>query len=370
MNRRYIEAKVLQDLEKKMVFIAGPRQVGKTTMSMQLLANTKGYLNWDIPDHRQAILSRRYPDVPIIVFDEIHKYKKWRNYLKGFYDQFNGTIKTVVTGSARLDYYRYGGDSLQGRYHFFRLFPFTVAELNITTHDDFIDLLRFGGFPEPFFSSSETEARRWTREYRHLLVNEEITSLEQISDIGSLQLLAMRLPELVGSPLSLNGLREDLQISHKTVTRWVSIFERLYMIFRLSPFGSYKIRAVKKEQKHYFYDWNTISDEGLRFENLLALHLYKWVCYKQDAEGWDFDLSYFRDTDGREVDFVITDNLKPLMFIEAKANDKDISKHLKYLKAKFPDVDTFQVSARGTKDYISAEGIRVIPALKFLVDFV
>ncbi len=180
----------------------------------------------------------------------------------------------------------------------------------------------------------------------------------------------MRLPELVGSPLSLNALREDLQISHKTVSRWVEIFERLYMIFRLSPFGSSKIRAVKKEQKHYFYDWNTISDQGSRFENLIALHLYKWVCYKQDAEGWDYNLSYFRDTDGREVDFVITDKLEPIMFIESKSSDREISKSLKYLKAKFPGTMSYQVSANGQKDYISADGIRVLPALKFLSDFI
>jgi uncharacterized protein len=296
--------------------------------------------------------------------------KNWRNYLKGYYDQFGTQIQTLVTGSARLAYYRFGGDSLQGRYHFYRLFPLTVAELKIDNHQDLQDLLNLGGFPEPFFSGSETESRRWTREYRHLLINEEIVSLERISDVSSLQLLAMRLPDLVGSPLSLNALREDLQISHKTISRWVDIFERLYMIFRLSPFGSPKIRAVKKEQKHYFYDWNVITDLDSRFENLIAMHLFKWVCYKQDAEGWDYSLSYFRDTDGREVDFVITDKAGPITLVEAKSSDREVSKSLKYLARKFPDAASYQVSRLGRKDYISTDGIRVVPALKFLSEFI
>ena len=370
MDLRYLEPYILEDLKKKMVFLAGPRQVGKTTLSQKIIPDLTGYLNWDIPDHREKILSREYPPSPMIVFDEIHKYKNWRNYLKGFYDQFKNEIQILVTGSARLDYYRFGGDSLQGRYHFYRMFPFSVCELGIEDQTDLEGLVRLGGFPEPFTSGSEREARRWTREYRYLMINEEITSLENVSDIGSMQLLAMRMPDLVGSPLSLNSLREDLQISHKTISRWVDIFERLYMLFRISPFGSPLIRAVKKEQKHYFYDWNTISDLGNRFENVVAVHLAKWICFKQDAEGWDYELRYFRDTDGREVDFVITENTKPLMFVEVKLNQREVSKHLIYLKRKFPQVKAYQVSLHGDKDYISKDGIRVIPALKFLSRFV
>ena len=142
MDKRYLENFIRKDLTRKMVFLAGPRQVGKTTVSRQILPDMDGYLNWDIPDHREQILRREYPAVSMIVFDEIHKYRNWRNYLKGYYDQFNNSIQTLVTGSARLDYYRYGGDSLQGRYHFYRLFPFTVAELGIDHQDNFLGLLK------------------------------------------------------------------------------------------------------------------------------------------------------------------------------------------------------------------------------------
>jgi hypothetical protein len=269
MIRRYIEETVREDLKKKMVFVAGPRQVGKTFLAKYMLPDEQGYLNWDIPLHRDRILKREYPPVSMLVFDEIHKYRDWRNYLKGFYDQFENKIETLVTGSARLEYYRFGGDSLQGRYHMHRLFPFTYGELDSKRKKDLFDLFTLGGFPEPFLSGSETTARRWTREYRDLLVHEEIISLENVQDTGSMQLCAIRLAELTSSPLSINALREDLQVSHKTVSRWLEIFSRLYMIFRISPFGSTKIRAVKKEQKHYFFDWNVIEEKGSRFENII-----------------------------------------------------------------------------------------------------
>lgn len=370
MKKRYLAEQVKTDLKKKMVFIAGARQVGKTTLAKQILKSGQGYLNWDIPEDREKILKREFPQTKLIVFADIHKYRSWRNYLKGLYDKLQGSVKILVTGSAKLDYYRYGGDSLQGRYHFLRLHPFSVAELKITTENDLLNLLHLSGFPEPFLSGSETEARRWSREYRTRLINEEMASLENISDVGNMELLSMRLTQLVGSPLSINSIREDLQVSHKTVSKWLDILERLYSIIRVSPFGSPLIRAVKKEQKHYHYDWTLVPDLPLRFENLVAMHLLKWVHHEQDTKGRDLDLRYFRDTDGREVDFVITENLDPVYFIEVKWKDAAISKGLRYLKKRFPEAKAMQVSAVGEKDYVTTEGVRVLPALKFLSDLV
>lgn len=342
--QRSLAKTISNDLKRKMVFLAGPRQVGKTTLAKQLLPDERGYLNWDIPEHRRLILERSYPVCPMLVFDELHKFRRWRNYLKGYYDGVGENYQTLVTGSARLDAFKHGGDSLQGRYHFHRILPLTADELSITSQTDLTALLRLGGFPEPFFSGQEVEARRWTREYQHLLINEEIASLENVSDLGLMQLLAMRLPDLIGSPLSINALREDLQVAHKTVANWLNIFERLYMIFRLSPFGSPAIRAVKKEQKLYFMDWNTIREDGPRFENMLALHLLRIVFRAQDELGLDWELRYFRDRDGREVDFVIVDRFKPLLAIEAKMGNAPISKSLAYFKAKFPAAKACQVS--------------------------
>ncbi len=249
---------------------------------------------------------------------------------------------------------------MQGRYHLHRLHPLSLAELGDPSA--LHDLLRLGGFPEPFFAGSERSARRWSRDYRTLLIREEITSLEQIVDLGNLELLALRLPELVGAPLSLNALREDLGVSHDAVRRWVAALERLYAVVRLSPFGSPAIRAVKKAQKHYLYDWTQIPEMPQRFENLLAMALLKSVHQQQDSEGRDLELRYFRDLDGREVDFVVTERRVPLLMVEAKWSDTRVDRGLRYLKRRFPDAEAWQLSATGTKDVLTPEGIRLAPA--------
>jgi hypothetical protein len=349
-----------------MVFVSGPRQVGKTTLAKRILGQSDGYLNWDIAEHRERILKRELPATPLWVFDEIHKYRSWRNWLKGLYDGKTSGQQILVTGSAKLDYYRFGGDSLQGRYHHLRLHPLSVAELDIQDGADFQQLLRLGGYPEPFFSGSEKFAKRWSREHRSLIIREELADLERVNDLGNLELLAIRLPELVGSPLSLNALREDLQVSHKTVSKWVQMLERLYAVFRLPPFGAPKLRAVKKEQKHYHLDWSLVTDEALRFENMVAAHLLKWVHWQQDVEGRDLELRYFRDVDGREVDFVLVERRKPLQLIECKWSDAPVSRGLRYLKERFPAAEAFQISATGTKDFVTPQQIRVCHAGELL----
>lgn len=349
-----------------MVFVAGPRQVGKTTVALRLPDAAEGYLNWDIDSHRVRILRRELPPGKLWIFDEIHKYQRWRNYLKGLYDGRRPGQRILVTGSGRLDLYRFGGDSLQGRYHLLRLHPFSAAELGLDRPDTLQELLRLGGFPEPWLSASETEARRWSREYSTRLVREEVATLEGIRDLGQLELMMLTLPERVGSTLSINALREDLQISHKTASAWLDALERLYAVFRLSPFGASSVRAVRKNRKHYHFDWTTVSADGARFENLVACHLLKWVHFKQDAEGLNYELRFFRDRDGREVDFVVTDREAPVLMVECKWSDTTVDRSLKYLKSRFPETPAWQISATGRKDYVSPQGIRAAPALKLL----
>lgn len=368
MKERYLSNQIRSDLLSKMVFVGGPRQVGKTTLAKELLKESLGggYLNWDIPAQRQRILKGEWPIGQLLVLDELHKYRLWRNLLKGLYDGRLENQQILVTGSARLDYYRFSGDSLQGRYHYLRLHPLSLAELKSSSQKTWMDLLHLGGFPEPFLSGSEIQAKRWSREYRSRLIQEDLSPIEKVQDLGSLELLSMRLPDLVGSPLSVNALREDLQISHKTVSHWVAILERLYAIFRVPPFGAPQIRAVKKEQKHYQMDWTLVPSMPLRFENLVACHLLKWVHFEQDCFARDLELRYFRDIDGREVDFVVLENRKPIYLIECKWSDTDVGAPLSYLKAKFPEAQAFQIYAEGTKDYINNSGIRVCAAAKFL----
>lgn len=368
--KRYLEEALRRDAAKKMVLVAGPRQVGKTTLARAWLDGGKGYLNWDVPEQREAILKRQWPETPKIVFDEIHRYRDWRNYLKGFVDANDHARQIMVTGSARLDLFRRGGDTLQGRYYFHRMHPLSVRELGIKTEKDLMTLLTLGGFPEPFLSGSETEAQRWSKNYRSRLIEEEISGLERIHDLGKMELLALRLPELVGSPLSLNALREDLETSHPTLSRWVRVFEAFYAIVRLPPFGAPKIRAVKKEAKHYHFDWTVVPRPEARFENLVAMHLLKWVHAEEDVRGRDLELRYFRDVDGREVDFVVTEKRQPILFVEAKWADAPVDSSLRYMKARFPRARAWQVSATGKKDYRGVDDIRVAPAVVFLNELV
>lgn len=369
MNR-YLEEQIQADLMEKMVLLGGPRQVGKTTLARNLLGQEQnGYISWDIPAHREALLKRSLPDTTLWALDEIHKFRNWRNFLKGLFDEYGRVRRILVTGSARLDFYRFGGDSLQGRYHYLRLHPLSFAELKMRTGNDLEDLLRLGGFPEPCLSGSERKARRWSLEYRSRLIREEILLLEQIRDLGRLEQLMLALPDRVGSPISINNLREDLQVNHQTVSRWMEVLERFYAIFRIPPFGASRLRALKKEQKHYHFDWTLVQNDGARFENLVASHLLKWTHHQYDTEGMEAELRYFRDVDGREVDFVLLEQGKPTLFVECKVSEKSVDPSLKYLKERFPSVRAVQVIAQA-KDRRIQDSIELLPAAEFLSELV
>ena len=375
--KRYIEEPVKQDLQKKMVFISGPRQSGKTTLALQILRDEMGemvkkfYLTWDSAEDREKIMREQFPTGKgVIVLDEIHKYARWRQVVKGLYDKRKEELKIIVTGSGRLDYYRRGGESLQGRYYFYRLYPFTLREVNHFSDNALQHLLKYGGFPEPFLAASEQEARRWSRDYRTRVIYDDLNSLENVRDVSLLEQLSLRLPDLVGSPLSINALREDLQISHQTASRWLDMLENVYLIFRIYPFGPPKIRAVKKEAKHYHFDWTLVKDEGARFENLVAFHLLKWVHFRQDYEGYDTDLRYFRNREGKEVDFVVTENGEPVMFVECKLRSREVSSALRYLKKHYPEAKAVQVSLYQEEDLVNKDGIRICPAANFLMELI
>jgi len=371
MLDRALTAQVAADLEAKMVLVSGPRQSGKTTLARAILARrhragAARYLNWDDDEARTRVLNREFPHEGLVVFDELHKFSRWRNFLKGLYDAHGKALHILVTGSARLDLYRRGGDSLQGRYHHLRLHPLSLKEAGCSLRD----LIALGPFPEPLLGGSATAARRWSRRYRSLIVREDVASLERVSEMGAMEQLSVRLPALVGSPLSLNALSEDLQVAHKTVERWVDILERLMFVFRLSPFGPPRIKAVKKSRKHYLFDWTSVEDPGARFENLVGFHLLKECHYLEDVEGHDAELRFFRDVEGREVDFVQMKAGKPVRFVECKVADTIISPALFYLRRKFPAVDAVQVLATRGVDRIVRDGIRLVSADRFLAELV
>ena len=367
---RYPKRQIQDDLQKKMVFIGGPRQVGKTTLALSILQEDEdhpAYLNWDYFEDKRDILEGKLPsNQKLIVLDEIHKYKEWRNLVKGLYDKRKSRTSFLITGSARLDYYRKGGDSLQGRYHYYRLHPFSLYEVNESpTKQDLDSLLAFGGFPEPLLAQSEKQWKRWQRERLARVVKEDLVSLEQVKEISQLEILSVLLQEKVGALLSINSLREDLNASHEAVSRWVKIFENLYYCFLLTPYGAKRISALKKDRKLFMWDWSLCRTPGARFENLVASNLLKYCHFIEDTEGDEMTLCYLRDKNKREVDFVVLKNRQPVFAVECKAGERHVGRHIAYF-AERTKIPIFYQVHQGVKDYeVMGSKARVLPFTTF-----
>jgi predicted AAA+ superfamily ATPase len=375
---RKIEPVIKTDLQKKMVLLAGPRQCGKSTVARKILTVFKGSLyNWDIErDRKRIIKSDLNQQDSLWVLDELHKYRRWKNWLKGLYDEFGLERKILVTGSARLNVFKKGGDSMQGRYYFHRLHPFTVAEL---THSSSIDkftqllerlkspmdypkapsklieqILLLGGFPEPFLSGSEQEAGRWRISYGERLIEEDLRQLHQVRELDRIELLYDRLPEVVTSTITMKRLASDLEVAFESIKSWLIIFENLYTCFRISPYGLNRVQAVKKQQKMYLWDWSRLEDPGARLENLVALHLLRLIHWVQDVLGVKLELKYYRDMQGHEVDFLIMKNKEILAAIEVKSSEQELDSGLAYLcnKVRIPHI--FQIHLKGKREYLAS----------------
>lgn len=352
-----------------MVFIAGPRQCGKTTLARSLLKGTTGvYLNWDDPDHQREILKRTWHESQrLIVLDEIHKYPKWKAWLKGTYDTKPSANQFLVTGSARLDLYRRGGDSLLGRYYLWRLHPFTLSEIppqlkRAHPQEVFQRLMKLGGFPEPFLDGDETEARRWRRDRLDRLIREDIRDLEPIRDMQTLRLFVEALRQRVGQLVVLSNLAEDLQVAQKTLKYWLEILERLYIVFTIRPHTDNIARAIQKPPKVFFYDNADVpEDNGARFENLVASHLLKRIHFLADSDGHDYELRYLRDKEKREVDFVIVRNGKVIELVEAKWSDRELSRSLTYYAERIKPEKALQIVG-DIKQPRTQSGIPIEPA--------
>jgi predicted AAA+ superfamily ATPase len=336
---RYLAKYILNDLEKKMVFLTGPRQSGKTTLVLDLMKNLPGiYLNWDDPDQKKLILKREWSDEEkYVALDEIHKFSRWKNFLKGTYDTQKNKHRFIITGSAKLDVYKKGQDSMLGRFFSWRVHPLCLSELKhqFKNHSEknLNKLLSLGGFPEPFFEGEEIFAKRWRKEKNKLVFRQDIQELESIKDISLLELFYQTLTERVSSEVVLSNLARDLEIAPKTAKSWLNVLEKTYSVFTVRPFGKTIAKAITKTPKIYLYDNGEVEgDEGAKFENLVATHLFKRIQFLEDLYGDKYELNYLRDKNGHEIDFIIIKNNKPVCLIEAKLNDSNRSKSFYFYK--------------------------------------
>jgi uncharacterized protein len=355
MKKRNIYKRIWDDLfpDKSLILLAGPRQSGKTTFARDIAAKDFKdiiYFNWDIDDDKRRLLTdpvffSKIPkssisSKPLVILDEIHKYRDWKNYLKGIYDQFEKEYNFLVTGSGRLEYSRKAGDSLAGRYLKFHIFPFTLSELTSpetdladflenpledfedavsgNTSDNFDNLWELSGFPEPFLKGKKTFWSAWSQTYGQQIVRDDLTTFADIRNIDLVETLFALIPSRVGSPFSINNLAQDLKVAFDTVKNWMFLFDAFYLTFRISPWTEKISRSILKEKKVYLFNYPVIDDEAARFENLVAVELLRAVETWKDHGRGDFALSYLRDKDKQEVDFLITKNNRPVLMLEAK----------------------------------------------------
>ncbi|MBU4289234.1 MAG: ATP-binding protein [Proteobacteria bacterium] len=361
MKRRILYENIWKMLSahKQMVFIAGPRQAGKTTFT-QILAedfNNSLYFNWDILDEKRKLIEnpffyeevhRKDNSMPLIIFDELHKYSNWKNYLKSVYDRDKGNYKFIVSGSGRLDMYQKGGDSLAGRYFIFYLWPFTLAELagNNLPLEQFMSnpievracpnetqpawnrLSRFSGFPDPYLGKTDQFYRIWSNTYRKQLLREDVRDLILLRNIENMEMLFSLLPSKIGSPLSMASLARDINVSFDSIRNWIEIFENFFMVFRIPPWSQKISRAITKEKKLYLFDYAGIESQAAKFENMVALELLRAISNWNDLGLGNFSLHYLRNREKEEVDFLLSNNHKPLLLIEAKLSDDHAAKSL------------------------------------------
>lgn len=369
---RYLQKYIRVDLKKKMVFISGPRQCGKTTLAKEILKNDESlYLNWDDVDERKRILKRDWSDEKrFIAFDEIHKFSKWKNFLKGTYDTQKERHTFLITGSARLDIYKKGQDSMLGRFFSWRLHPFCLSELRhnlkFKKHNLIDRLIEFGGFPEPFLSNDLQFSKRWRKERINLVFRQDIRDLENVKDMSALEMYYFQLSERVGSEIVMANIARDLEIAPKTAKAWLKILERTYALFSINSYSKNIAKAIVIAPKVYFYDNGEVEGGlGARFENLVATHLLKKIQFLEDSTGERYELNYIRERGGHEVDFVIVKNRKPILLIEAKVSDSNISSSLFYFMKKLGVKNAVQLVLKGGAAK-TRDGVLVVNAEEWL----
>ena len=349
--KRSIDPQIRRDLQQKMVLLTGPRQVGKTTLSQQLLAEFPGgqYLNFDVAAHRAVIQAQSWRhSAPLLVLDEIHKMPDWKNWLKGVVDGRAPGQAVLVTGSARMDTFRQTGASLAGRYFRLRLHPVSVREWcdarQVPSQAALTHLLARGGFPEPVLASTEADAQRWRADYFAGLVREDVLEFSRLHEVNAMRLFAEMLRSRVGSPLSLASMARDLQLSPVTLGRYLDILEALFIVFVVRPWHRNIARATLQAPKVYFYDTGLVlGDEGLRFENLVACHLLKNVHWQQDTRGAAADLHYIRTKDDAEVDFCLSEGDTLTHLVECKLADAKPHRALARFAAQWPQAQAIQL---------------------------
>ncbi|OFZ85239.1 MAG: ATPase, partial [Bdellovibrionales bacterium RIFOXYD1_FULL_44_7] len=322
--KRAIAEAIRSDLNRKIVLMSGPRQSGKTTLAKHLFGNFD-YLNYDVAEQQLAFKEKSWDRKKnLIIFDELHKLKNWKTWLKGIFDAEGLRPRILVTGSSRLDIVRKAGESLAGRYFQYRLYPFDLKELNKTLKpaDALKRLLRVGGFPEPFIDGSDRFYGRWRKSHLDIILRQDLPDLEATRNIRSIETLVAMLQTRVSSTLSYASLARDLSCDPKTAKQWLGLLENLFVVFPLFPYHRNIARAILKEPKYYFFDQARVTGNlGAQIENIVAFSIKKELDRLSDVEGISSEFHFLRTKEGHEIDFLVRTEKRADWLIEVKTSD-------------------------------------------------
>jgi len=385
-----------------MAMLSGPRQVGKTTLARKLAAGqTLFYLNWDDFEDRTLLLQgggaiaqhmgldQLRAEPPLLVLDEIHKFSQWKQLVKGFYDKYQSQCHILVTGSARMDVYKKGGDSLMGRYFNYRLHPLSVREVmtdaplddtsdiqspSALPDEDYAALLRWGGFPEPYLKRDQRFYNRWSKLREQQLLQQDVRELTKVQELGQLEVLALLLKNQAGQLTSYTALANKVRVSVDTIRRWLGVLEAMYYCYAIRPWSKNITRSLLKEPKYYLWDWSLCSDTGARHENFIASHLLKAVHYWTDTGLGDYELYFLRDKEKREVDFLVSKNGEPWFLVEVKSSMKQaLSPSLELFAKQLQVKHRFQVALNAPyipKNLFELDRPMIVPAKTLLSQLV
>ena len=367
------------DWGRQMRFLTGPRQAGKTTLAQWKLKQEKTlelYYLWDLRTVRNRYKANElfftadkiYTGKKLwVCFDEIHKMPKWKNILKGVYDQTHDHYQFIVTGSAKLNLMKRAGDSLSGRYFTFHVFPLCLGELknakqlakeipDTAVHfieqrlsdqwnesDQLSNLLAYSGFPEPFLRQSKKFQAKWSRDYLDTVIQEDIGALTRIIDKEYLYDVYRLLPEMVGSPISYQSIASHIELSLPTIKNHLKRLIDFYLIFQLRPYSKNIKRSLLKAPKIYLYDWTHIKNPAARFENYVACELQSRLSLWNNTSGEQYHLFYTRNKEKQETDFLIVKEDLPWCLIESKYSDKMVAQHHQTTSSALGNIPVVQI---------------------------
>ncbi|HXH75734.1 MAG TPA: ATP-binding protein [Bacteriovoracaceae bacterium] len=362
--KRIYTSYLLTYIAKKIILISGPRQSGKTTLT-RMFSEDLDYIHFDDEEGRSIIKSKSWDrKKKLIIFDEIHKMPKWKQWLKGVFDTEGTTPLLVVTGSTKLDTYTKVGDSLAGRYFHYRLHPLDVRELvklkfELSAEEIVERIMEVSGFPEPFLEGKKQFYNLWKKTHLDIILKQDLLDIEVIKNIKQIELLIDLLKTKVGSTISYTSLAEDLQVSDKTIKRWLQLLEDMYVIFKITPFSKNIARAVLKQPKYYFYDVARVKDDGARLENLVAASFLKEVQFRQDCLGEDWGLHFLAKKGAGEIDFLITKEELPHLMVEVKMSDDQPSKSFNLFHNDLTEVKKIQLVHKLNREKTFANGLEI-----------